>query len=124
MVLMSPIRDAFVAARAFPTRIRYGALAIGFDVSVSRFGGTTPLVTAWLVDAAGNPMMPAYYLMASSVIGVVSVLGLRETAREPLLGSGPRVATKAEAVALALRKLKVVEAGKREREVVAQRKRA
>ncbi|MBC8863162.1 MFS transporter, partial [Escherichia coli] len=28
----------------FPTRIRYGALAIGFNVSVSLFGGTTPLV--------------------------------------------------------------------------------
>ncbi len=42
----------------FPTKIRYGALAIGFNVSVSLFGGTTPLVTAWLVDRTGNLMMP------------------------------------------------------------------
>ncbi|WP_250516483.1 glycine betaine/L-proline transporter ProP [Caballeronia sp. INDeC2] len=108
----------------FPTRIRYGALAIGFNVSVSLFGGTTPLVTAWLVDATGNLMMPAYYLMAASVIGVMSVLALRETARESLLGSGPCVATKAEALALTRKKLKVVRSDKRVREVVAQKKRA
>ncbi|MEX3932592.1 glycine betaine/L-proline transporter ProP [Paraburkholderia phymatum] len=84
----------------FPTKIRYGALAIGFNVSVSLFGGTTPLVAAWLVDSTGNLMMPAYYLMGASLIGVVSVIALRETARKPLLGSGPCVATRAEAHAV------------------------
>jgi MHS family proline/betaine transporter-like MFS transporter len=84
----------------FPTRIRYGALAIGFNLSVSLFGGTTPLVTAWLVDRTGILMMPAYYLMGASLIGIVSVLALRETARQPLLGSGPCVATRAEAHAV------------------------
>ncbi|WP_175816480.1 glycine betaine/L-proline transporter ProP [Burkholderia diffusa] len=81
----------------FPTRIRYGALAIGFNVSVSLFGGTTPLVTAWLVDRTGDLMMPAYYLMGASFIGIVSVLALRETARRPLPGSAPCVASRAEA---------------------------
>ena len=76
----------------FPTRIRYGALAIGFNVSVSLFGGTTPLVTAWLVDRTGDLMMPAYYLMGASFIGIVSVLALRETARQPL---APRRASRA-----------------------------
>ncbi|SIT42952.1 General substrate transporter (fragment) [Paraburkholderia piptadeniae] len=76
------------------------SLAIGFNVSVSLFGGTTPLVAAWLVDRTGNLMMPAYYLMAASLIGIVSVIALRETARKPLLGSGPCVATRAEAHAV------------------------
>jgi MHS family proline/betaine transporter-like MFS transporter len=84
----------------FPTRIRYGALAIGFNVSVSLFGGTTPLVAAWLVDRTGDLMMPAYYLMGASVIGIVSVLALKETARRPLLGSGPCVGSREEALRL------------------------
>ncbi|VXB78072.1 proline/glycine betaine transporter [Burkholderia sp. 8Y] len=84
----------------FPTKIRYGALAIGFNVSVSLFGGTTPLVTAWLVDKTSNLMMPAYYLMGASVIGIVSVLALHETAKKPLKGSPPAVATHSEAHAL------------------------
>ncbi|WDD93654.1 glycine betaine/L-proline transporter ProP [Burkholderia sp. FERM BP-3421] len=84
----------------FPTEIRYGALAIGFNLSVSLFGGTTPLVTAWLVDSTGNLMMPAYYLMGAAVIGVISVLALPETARQPLMGSPPAVASRREAHAL------------------------
>ena len=84
----------------FPTAIRYGALAIGFNVSVSLFGGTTPLVTAWLVETTGNLMMPAYYLMGAAVIGIVSVVALAETAKKPLMGSAPAVATRAEAHAL------------------------
>jgi len=84
----------------FPTAIRYGALAIGFNVSVSLFGGTTPLVAAWLVEHTQNLMMPAYYLMGAAVIGIISVVSLRETARKPLLGSAPCVGTKAEAHAV------------------------
>lgn len=84
----------------FPTAIRYGALAIGFNVSVSLFGGTTPLVAAWLVDHTQNLMMPAYYLMGAAVVGIVSVLALPETARRPLPGSAPSVSTRAEAHAV------------------------
>ncbi len=84
----------------FPTKIRYGALAIGFNVSVSLFGGTTPLVTAWLVDKTGMLMMPAYYLMGASVIGIVSVLALHETAKKPLKGSPLAVASHSEAQAV------------------------
>jgi len=84
----------------FPTKIRYGALAIGFNVSVSLFGGTTPLVTAWLVDKTGMLMMPAYYLMGASVIGIVSVLALHETAKKPLKGSPPAVGSHSEAHAI------------------------
>lgn len=81
----------------FPTDIRYSALAIGFNLSVSLFGGTTPLITTWLVSTTHNLMMPAYYLMGAGVIGVITVFTLRETARKPLSGSAPAVASEAEA---------------------------
>lgn len=97
----------------FPTEIRYGALAIGFNVSVSLFGGTTPLAAAWLVDATGNLMMPAYYLMGAAVIGAISVLALPESARQPLKGSPPAVASHREAHALA-REIKRREAAERD----------
>ncbi|CAM5448141.1 hypothetical protein SVIOM342S_01638 [Streptomyces violaceorubidus] len=38
----------------FPTRVRYGSLSIGFNVSVSLFGGTTPLVVTALIGATGK----------------------------------------------------------------------
>ena len=96
----------------FITDIRYSALAIGFNLSVSLFGGTTPLVTAWLVDTTHNVMMPAYYMMGAGLIGALTVLTLRETARKPLSGSSPAVATRAEAHKL-IDKLRKQRAAKR-----------
>ncbi|WIB68237.1 MFS transporter [Curtobacterium sp. MCBD17_035] len=90
----------------FPTAVRYGALAIAFNVSVSLFGGTTPLATEALVAAAhdaGLPWaddVPALYLVVAAVIGLVAVACTTETAQEPLLGSGPTVTTEAEASAV------------------------
>ncbi|MET9381551.1 glycine betaine/L-proline transporter ProP [Streptomyces sp. NPDC002928] len=75
----------------FPTRVRYGSLSIGFNVSVSLFGGTTPLVVTALIGATGNLMMPAYYMMAAAVIGGVAVWYMTESAGRPLPGSAPAV---------------------------------
>ncbi|WP_371647508.1 glycine betaine/L-proline transporter ProP [Streptomyces mirabilis] len=75
----------------FPTKVRYGSLSIGFNVSVSLFGGTTPLVTTALIGATGNMMMPAYYMMAAAVVGGVAVWFMTESAGRPLPGSAPAV---------------------------------
>jgi len=90
----------------FTTNTRYSSLAIGFNISVSLFGGTTPLLTSWLVSETGNVMVPAYYLMGAAVIGAITVFSLKETARKPLIGSAPAVASKEEAKTL-LKKLQL-----------------
>ncbi|MER7816361.1 glycine betaine/L-proline transporter ProP [Streptomyces sp. NPDC096153] len=84
----------------FPTRVRYGSLSIGFNVSVSLFGGTTPLVVTALIGATGNVMMPAYYMMGAAVVGGAAVWFMAESARRPLPGSAPAVESEAEARAL------------------------
>jgi len=81
----------------FYTPVRYSALSIAFNVSVSLFGGTTPLLTAWLVERTGDPLVPAYYLMAAAVVGMVTMAFVTETAGLPLRGSPPAVADHAEA---------------------------
>lgn len=84
----------------FYTPVRYSALSIAFNVSVSLFGGATPLVTAWLVERTGDPLVPAYYLMGAAVIGLVTMLFVKETAGLPLRGSPPAVGSDREAAAL------------------------
>jgi len=86
----------------FPTRIRYAGLSIGFNVAVSLFGGTTPLIVAGLIAATGNLLMPAYYLMFAALCGGVAVLAMGETARRSLKGSAPIVESEEEARELAL----------------------
>ncbi|OEU90149.1 MFS transporter [Streptomyces abyssalis] len=85
----------------FSTDVRYGSLAIGYNVSVAVFGGTTPLVMDGLVTLTHNDLMPAFYTTLFAVVGVVAVLVMKETARQPLKGSPPSVASAAEAKELA-----------------------
>ncbi|WP_407552809.1 MFS transporter [Streptomyces sp. Pv4-95] len=83
----------------FPTNVRYGSLSIGYNLAVSLFGGTTPLVITALMDVFDqNVMVPAYYTMGAALVGVIAVACMKETAQQPLEGSPPSVATKEEAV--------------------------
>ncbi|OKK07645.1 MFS transporter [Streptomyces sp. CB03234] len=85
----------------FPTHVRYGSLSVGYNLSTSLFGGTTPLVITALISLTGSNLMPAYYAMAAALVGVIAVACMKETARQPLAGSPPSVCTKEEAAELA-----------------------
>ncbi|PAE17699.1 MFS transporter [Virgibacillus sp. 7505] len=81
----------------FYTDIRYRTLSVTFNVSVSIFGGTTPLVSTWLVHQTGNNLAPAWYLTIVSIIGFLVILFLfKSTSGKSLKGSYPTVATKSE----------------------------
>ncbi|MFI8963772.1 glycine betaine/L-proline transporter ProP [Streptomyces sp. NPDC053493] len=86
----------------FPTHLRYGSLSVGYNVSTSLFGGTTPLVITALIGATGSSLMPAYYAMGAALVGVVAVACMKETARRPLEGSPPAVETHEEAAELVM----------------------
>ncbi|MEU0403952.1 glycine betaine/L-proline transporter ProP [Streptomyces sp. NPDC006197] len=86
----------------FPTEVRYGSLSVGYNLSTSLFGGTTPLVITALIGATGSNLMPAYYAMGAALVGVVAVACMKETARRPLDGSPPSVETPEEAAELVL----------------------
>ncbi|MFZ3572997.1 glycine betaine/L-proline transporter ProP [Streptomyces sp. BH097] len=102
VLILSTLLACFAAPSAatlpalFPTAVRYAAMGIGFNFAVAAFGGTTPLVTEALVNATGDKLIPAYYLMVAGVIGLVTVKFLPESAQLPLNGSQPMVGSKEE----------------------------
>lgn len=71
----------------FDTRVRYGGFAISYNISTSLFGGTAPAVVAFLIQQTGNQFVPAYYLMAAALVGLVPILMMEETAGKPLRGT-------------------------------------
>lgn len=73
----------------FPTRVRYGAFAIGYNVSTALFGGTAPLVNDYFVGTTGNTFFPAYYLMGAAAVAIIPVLLLKETVGKPLMEDEP-----------------------------------
>ncbi|MFF5784025.1 glycine betaine/L-proline transporter ProP [Streptomyces sp. NPDC012693] len=86
----------------FPTDVRYGSLSVGYNVSTSLFGGTTPLVITALIGWTGSNLMPAYYAMGAALVGVIAVACMKETAQQPLEGSPPSVETPEEAAELVM----------------------
>ncbi|WP_437050130.1 MFS transporter [Streptomyces sp. enrichment culture] len=102
VLVLSTLLACFAAPSAatlpalFPTAVRYAAMGIGFNFAVAAFGGTTPLVTEALVEATGNDLIPAFYLMAAGLIGLITVRFLPESAQVPLDGSQPMVGSRRE----------------------------
>jgi MHS family proline/betaine transporter-like MFS transporter len=72
----------------FPTHVRYAGFAIAYNVSTALFGGTAPAVNEWLIALTGDPLVPAYYMMASCVIGAVALAFVPETAGASIRGRG------------------------------------
>ena len=68
----------------FPTRVRYTALSVGYNTAVAIFGGFAPFIATWLIQATGNNLAPAFYLMAAALISFAVIWRIRETAFEPL----------------------------------------
>ncbi len=79
-------RNSVVAAAMFPTHIRYSALASAFNIS-SLIAGLTPTLAAWLMKTTNNLCMLAYYLMVVAVIGLITVIYMKEKANKPLRGT-------------------------------------
>ena len=71
-------------AELFPTRVRYTALSIGYNIAVALFGGFAPFIATWLIRETGNPLAPAFYVITAAVITFVILTQIRETAFEKL----------------------------------------
>jgi MHS family proline/betaine transporter-like MFS transporter len=64
-----------------PTRIRYSAMALGYNVTLAIFGGTAPLVATWLIHKTGDLAAPAWYLTACGIIGALTAVIVKPAAR-------------------------------------------
>jgi len=62
-----------------PIAVRSTGLSLVYAISTSIFGGTTQFVVTWLLALTHNPLAPAYYVMAISVISVIAMWMLPES---------------------------------------------
>jgi len=69
---------------SFPRHIRASYMASAYAVAVSVFGGTAQLVAAWLINATGNKMAPAWYMIACVLISLIAISLFEETGDKEL----------------------------------------
>lgn len=57
-----------------PPEVRCTGLAFAYNASIGCFGGSTPLIAAWLIDSTGNPIVPAYWIAATATVSLVTIV--------------------------------------------------
>jgi len=68
---------AAMMVEAFPTTIRFSAIAITTNISGPLFGGTAPVLVTYLIDRTGSNMAPAFYLTGAAVVSLVALAFVR-----------------------------------------------
>ena len=71
---------AVLLCEVFPTRVRYTASAVTYNVAYAIFGGTAPFVATWLIAATDNRLAPAIYITIVAAVAFVVALLTPETA--------------------------------------------
>src|SRR3981081_2816808 len=75
---------AFFMPELFGTRVRYSGAALGANLAAATSGGFTPLIATALLAWTGATWAVSLYIIALSLVTVLSVLLTPETARAPL----------------------------------------
>jgi len=70
----------------FPAHVRYAGMAISYNVATAAFGGTVSSVDKALIDATDNRYMPAFYMMAAMIVGMIALVKVPETAGVSIRG--------------------------------------
>jgi MFS transporter, MHS family, proline/betaine transporter len=71
-------------AEQFPTPVRYTGLSLSFNIGTILGGGLTPYLATWLISSTGSLLAPGWLLVAASVVSLLTLLRVRETARAEL----------------------------------------
>jgi MFS family permease len=62
-----------------PKAYRSTIIAVTYSIGVTVFGGVTQPMVTWLIKVTENPLAPALYVMAISVISLIAMFLLPET---------------------------------------------
>lgn len=64
---------AFVSLRLFPVVNRFTGIGLGSAIGGTLFGKTTPIILMGLIAWTGSKMIPAFYLIFCSLLGLAAV---------------------------------------------------
>ncbi|WGY72877.1 MFS transporter [Burkholderia cepacia] len=62
----------------FSTQTRTTGMSIGYNLSVTIFGGFAPFIITWLIGVTGNQLAPSFYLVAAATLSFASLWGIRK----------------------------------------------
>ena len=69
----------------FPSETRLTSYSLAFNLGIGIVGGTSPLISTWLIEFSGNYYSPALYLLGTSLMAAIAIGFMRDRSREPLI---------------------------------------
>ena len=76
---MSTGAALIVLAEGLHKQLRSTGMGTVYAVAVALFGGVTTPLIVWIIHVTGQPLAPAFYLMVTTVIGIIAMVMVRET---------------------------------------------
>jgi MHS family proline/betaine transporter-like MFS transporter len=71
----------------FPTRVRYSAYGLGYNISSAIFGGAAPLLMTYLIAQTGSVYVPAIYAVLTALGTLAALHTVTDRAHQPLRDS-------------------------------------
>jgi MHS family proline/betaine transporter-like MFS transporter len=68
-------------AKVFPTSTRVTGMSLSYNIAVTIFGGFAPFFAQSLIDITGSKLAPSYYVIATALISLTALIGLRRRFR-------------------------------------------
>jgi MHS family proline/betaine transporter-like MFS transporter len=68
-------------AKIFPVKTRVSGMSLAYNIAVPIFGGFAPFFAQSLVDLTGSKLSPSYYMIATALLSLVSLIALRRRYR-------------------------------------------
>jgi MFS family permease len=80
LVAFTAVPNIVMLPEMFPRAIRATGMSIVYCLGVSIFGGFAQFFATWLIQLSGNNLAPAWYLIGCSLVSLLPLPFMRETA--------------------------------------------
>jgi metabolite-proton symporter len=71
-------------AHAFPAKVRYSGLAVGYNLGTLIASALAPLIAVWLLDTTGSWVSIALYISGANLISFIAAIFVRERFANPI----------------------------------------
>ena len=68
----------------FPAKDRLSGYSVAYNIVLGVVGGTTPMISTWLIDVTGSSVAPAGYMASMSLVAFITLLIIKDRSRESL----------------------------------------
>jgi MHS family proline/betaine transporter-like MFS transporter len=87
-ILLTILAGAYIGpepalqAEFYPTNVRNTALSLSYNIAVSVFGGTAPLIIEYLFQKTGSIISAAYYVFICSLLSMIALYFYKDRSKD------------------------------------------